>query len=200
MAAERRFFMKKIIAINASPHKDGDVAFLLKTALSKLLEKGFDTELIYLQSALDSAKTPFCVCCSSPCSKVCYKGTALEEVLNKMEDADGIIFGTPVYFGAMTAQLKCLFDKTRDARSRRAFVGKTGCVFTSGASLFGGQEATVRSVQDAMLVDGFTIIGTSSEKLGAGHMGVCSVRPAREDKNALSRIDLICERFAEEVK
>ena len=84
---------KKIIAVNASPHKDGDTAFMLKTALDILNKKGFDTELIYLQSALNSAKTPFCMCCSSPCSKACYKGTELETVLDKMEKADCVIFG-----------------------------------------------------------------------------------------------------------
>lgn len=191
---------KKILAINASPHKNGDTAFLLKTALEKLEKKGFETELVYLQGALDSAKTPFCMCCSSPCNKSCYKDTELDLVLQKMEQADGIIFGSPVYFGSMTAQLKCLFDKTRDARARKAFVGKLGCVFTCGGSLFGGQEATVRAIQDAMLVDGFTIIGPSSKDFGAGHMGVCAKHPASEDTNAHTRIDLICERFAEEVK
>lgn len=190
---------KKIIAVNASPHKDGDTAFMLKTALDILNKKGFDTELIYLQSALNSAKTPFCMCCSSPCSKACYKGTELETVLDKMEKADCVIFGSPVYFGVMTAQLKCLFDKTRDARSRKAFVGKLGCAFACGGSLFGGQEATVRSIHDAMLVDGFTIAGTSSQS-GAGHFGVCARHPANTDENVLSRINIICERIAEEVK
>lgn len=190
---------KKIVAINASPHKDGNTAFMLKTALDNLEKRGFDTELIYLQSALDSAKTPFCKCCSSPCSKACYKGTELETVLDKTEKADCVIFGSPVYFGVMTAQLKCFFDKTRDARSRKAFVGKLGCAFVCGGSLFGGQEATVRSIHDAMLVDGFTVVGTSSSG-GAGHFGVCALSPADADKNALSRIDIICERIAEEVK
>ena len=119
--------------------------------------------------------------------------------MDKMEKADCVIFGSPVYFGVMTAQLKCLFDKTRDARSRKAFVGKLGCAFVCGGSPFGGQEATVRSIHDAMLVDGFTIVGTSSQN-GAGHFGVCARHPANADENALSRIDIICERIAEEVK
>lgn len=190
---------KKITAVNASPHKDGNCAFLLNEALKKLENLGFETELIYLQPALLDAKHPFCVSCSSPCNQSCYKGTQVEKVMSTLSESDGIIFASPVYFGTMSAQLKCFFDKTRYYRAKNAFTGKLSAVFVSGHSLFGGQEATIRAIHDALLTDGFTLIGSSSKTHGAGSFGVASYNDAKKDENALSKIDLICHRFFEEL-
>lgn len=60
--------------------------------------------------------------------------------VSKIEEADAVIFGSPVYFGSMTAQLKAFFDKTRDVRGRRAWVGIPAAAVSVGASKYGGQE------------------------------------------------------------
>ncbi len=190
----------KVVALNGSPNKSGNIEFLLKHITDILDENGFDTEIVNVQEALMSAKVPFCVCCSNPCNKNCYENTYLAEVLSKMAQADCIIFGSPVYFGSMSAQLKALFDKTRDLRGKKALIGKLGCAVVCGASKFGGQETTMRAIHDAMLVDGMTIIGSSSAEFGAGHLGVAAVRPAKEDDNAISRAELIAHRIIEELR
>jgi len=172
---------------------------MLKYASNNLNLLGFETEIIFLQHALFDAKHPFCISCSSPCNQNCYKGTKLEDILLKIENSDGVIFASPVYFGTMSAQAKCLFDKTRAFRAKNAYTGKVACAFASGHSLFGGQEATIKAIHDCLLTDGFTIIGSSSKEYGAGSFGVSSYNNAKEDKNALSKIDLICHRFYEEL-
>ncbi len=190
----------KVLMLNGSPNKDGNINYLLEYMSAILKENNTDTEIINVQEALLSATVPFCVCCSSPCNQSCYKGTFLEETLDKMEKADCIVFGSPVYFGSMSGQLKCLFDKTRTLRGKKALIGKMGCAVVCGASKFGGQETTVRAIHDAMLVDGMTIIGASSSEFGAGHLGVSAVRPAKDDENALSRASLLAHRILEELR
>lgn len=190
----------KVLMLNASPNKDGNIYFLLNYISDILNKNNVDTEIINVQEALLSAKVPFCVCCSNPCNKSCYEGTFLEETLDKMVTSDCIVFGSPVYFGSMSGQLKCLFDKTRDLRGRKALIGKIGCAVVCGASVFGGQETTIRAIHDCMLVDGMTIIGASSSDLGAGHLGVSAVRPSKDDKNAISRAELLAHRILEELK
>ena len=190
---------KKITLINASPHKEGNCNFMLKYASDKLNSLGFETEIIFLQDALICAKHPFCISCSTPCNQSCYKGTKLYDVLLKIENCDGLIFASPVFFGTMSAQAKCLFDKTRAFRAKNAFTGKVACAFSSGHSLFGGQEATIKAIHDCLLTDGFTIIGASSKEYGAGSFGVSSYNSAKDDKNAISKIDLVCHRFYEEL-
>ncbi|MBE7046087.1 MAG: flavodoxin family protein [Ruminococcaceae bacterium] len=190
----------KVLMLNGSPNIEGNIHFLLSCIADILNKNAVDTQIINVQEALLSAKVPFCVCCSNPCNKSCYEGTFLEETLEKMAEADCIVFGSPVYFGSMSGQLKCLFDKTRVLRGKKALIGKLGCAVVCGASKFGGQETTIRAIHDAMLVDGMTIIGASSQEIGAGHLGVSAVRPAKDDENAISRAELLAHRILEELR
>lgn len=183
-----------VLGLNGSHNDDGNTAFLLKEILSECEKGGAKTRLASVHQAVLSAKTPFCVCCSSPCSKVCYKGTALDELYDEVDKADVVIFGSPVYFGSMTAQLKAFFDKTRDARSRKAWLGKYAAAVTSGGSKYGGQERTVEHIHACALVSGMTIIGNSSE-LGMGHFGVSAHSPAREDEYAIAQCKSMAKRI-----
>ncbi len=187
----------KIIAINGSHNPNGNCAFLLDTILSDLAAKGCDTEVFSAHEAIVDCAHPFCVSCSSPCSKACY-GPKLTALFDEMKSADAIVFASPVYFGSMSAQLKCLFDKTRDLRAGNALLGKLGLAVACGASKYGGQEKTVDAIHDCMLVDGMTIVGPSA-MAGAGHMGVCAQKDARNDEFAISRAHLAAERLFEEL-
>ena len=105
-----------ILALNGSHNNDGNTAFLLNEILRHCAEKGAETEICSVSEAIMDTKTPFCVACSTPCTKKCYKDTKLDTLFDKIERADFVVFGSPVYFGSMTGQMKCFFDKTRDAR------------------------------------------------------------------------------------
>ena len=187
----------KIIAVNGSHNKDGNCAFLINTVLDDLKEKGCETEVFSAHEVISDCAHPFCVCCTSPCAKVCY-GQKLTKLFEAMKSADAIIFASPVYFGTMSAQLKCIFDKTRDLRSNNVLLGKIGLAISCGASKYGGQEKTVDAIHDAMLVDGMTIVGPSA-KSGAGHMGVCAQKDAKCDEFAISRAHIAAERLYEEI-
>jgi len=176
-----------ILGINGSPNQEGSTFYLLDKILKATQECGAETEIINAAQCVNSAKQPFCTVGSNPCSKVCYKGTLLEEAYEKMKKADAIIIGSPVYFGGMTAQLKAFFDKGRVMRGEKSLIGKPCGFVTCGASLFGGQESTIRAMQACAMVYGMTIIGPGSPEYDAAHLGVCAVRPAEEDKNALTR-------------
>ena len=189
-----------ILGINGSPNDNGDTAFLINLILDECKKMGADIEIANAGKAVMSAKTPFCVACSNPCSKICYKGTALEELFEKMKKADAIVFGSPVYFGTASAQLKALFDKSRALRGEKVFIGKP-CGFVSvGASRFGGQETTLKHMQSMALVQGMTVVGSGHSDYDAGHHGVAAQRPAKEDDFAKSRCKSMAKRLLEEIK
>lgn len=190
--------MCKIILVNGSPKKGGNTFYLLSEMEKYIKEAGAECEIIYITEGLMKAKTPFCVCCSSPCNKSCYKDTPLEEMLAKMKEADGIVFGSPVYFGSMSAQMKALFDKMRDVRADKAFLGKAGCAVVSGASKYGGQETAVRAIHDCMLVMGMKIIGDSDTQIGSGHFGVCAWQKDLNDEYTVSRLKATAFRLVKE--
>lgn len=183
-----------VIALNGSHESNGDTAFLLNEVLKYCAEEGAETELCSVHDAIIDAKYPFCVNCTSPCSKQCYKGTKLETLFNKIEKADFVLFGSPVYFGSMTGQLKCFFDKTRDVRARKAWLGKPCAGVTVGFSKYGGQERTLEAIHSCALVSGMSIVGNSSEE-GMGHFGLSAQKPACQDEYALLQAKNLAHRI-----
>ena len=179
-----------IVAINGSPDKNGNCAFLLNE-IKKYCE-GADFEIINAAEAVSSAKTPFCTSCTSPCSKVCYEGTLLDEAFDKITKADFVLFASPVYFGSMTAQLKAFFDKTRAVRAQKQWLGKPMAAITVGATKYGGQERTIEHIHSCALVSGMRVIGNSSESL-MGHFGISAQRPADADEYALTQCQNIAK-------
>ncbi|MBE7018305.1 MAG: flavodoxin family protein [Ruminococcaceae bacterium] len=190
--------MKKIIAINASPNMNGNTAHLLSLLGEEIKKQNVSYEIIHIGEELGKLNLPYCICCSSPCNRSCYLGTSFEEAMNKTMDADGVIFASPVYFGTMSAQLKCFFDKTRDARAKKAFMGKPACAVSVGATKYGGQQSTIRAIQDCCMVLGFSIV-TDADETGCGHFGLSAQRPSCEDQYALARIPVLAKRMCREV-
>lgn len=186
--------MAYVLALNGSHANDGNTAFLLNEILGHCKAAGAETELCSVHEAILDAKLPFCVNCSTPCSKQCYKGTKLEELFEKVDRADFVIFGSPVYFGSMTGQMKCFFDKTRNARANKAWLGKPMAAVTVGASKYGGQERTLEHIHSCALVSGMTLMGNSSSG-GMGHFGVSAQKPASEDTYAITQCKILAERI-----
>lgn len=183
-----------IVAVNGSHNKDGNTAFLLKKILAACEREGARTELLSAHDAVLSAKTPFCTACQSPCEKACYKGTLLDEAFEKIGKADFVIFGSPVYFGSMSAQLKAFFDKTRYARGNKSWLGKPMAAVSVGATKYGGQERTIDHIHSCALVSGMTVFGNGSE-MSMGHFGVSAHRPADKDEYAAVQ----CESLAKAI-
>jgi NAD(P)H dehydrogenase (quinone) len=87
----------------------------------------------------------------------------------KLDDllaADGIILGSPTYFGQMSAKLKALIDDSVKVHEKLA--GKVGAAFTSSGGTASGAETTLLSIVQAMLIHGMIIQGRADDK----HYGV----------------------------
>ena len=100
-----------IVGINGSPNREGNTSFLLQQALDECVTRGADTEVLFCRETLKDQRNPFCVACSSPCPGKCYKNKELANAYELISRADGLILGSPVYFGTISAQLKTFFDK-----------------------------------------------------------------------------------------
>jgi NAD(P)H dehydrogenase (quinone) len=85
--------------------------------------------------------------------------------------SDGVIAGSPVYFGIMAAELKKVFDEF--VGTRRKMEGKVGAAFATSADPSGGKETTMMSILQALMIYGMVIVG---DPLSAtGHYGVACV-------------------------
>ena len=92
-----------ILAINGSPRKNGNTAALLKKAMEGAKEAGAQTEFIQL-SDLNFKGCMSCFACKLVAGKHrCVWQDELKPVLEKIEKADGVIFGAPIYFMHISA-------------------------------------------------------------------------------------------------
>lgn len=85
--------------------------------------------------------------------------------------SDGIIAGSPVYFGVMAADLKRVFDEFVGIRKKME--GKVGAAFATSGDLTGGKETTMMSIIHALLIYGLVIVGDPMS--ATGHYGVACV-------------------------
>jgi len=94
--------------------------------------------------------------------------------------SEGIIAGSPVYFGSMAADLKKIFDDFVVVRKKME--NKVGAAFTTSGDLTGGKETTMMSIIQALLIYGMIIVG---DPLSAtGHYGVACVGEPDEKTKA----------------
>jgi len=79
--------------------------------------------------------------------------------LQDLEECAGLALGSPTRFGNMAAPLKHFLDGTALLWNRGTLAGKPACVFTSTASLHGGQETTLVSMMLPLLHHGMVVLG-----------------------------------------
>jgi multimeric flavodoxin WrbA len=186
-----------IVAINGSPNPEGNTAGLLKIALSAAQVAGVETAFMQVSEAVKELKNPFCVNCSTVCEGKCFKDTKLAEMYKLLRRADGILLGSPVYFGTVSAQLKAFWDKGRSLRKDKALLNVVGGALSTGASRFGGQETTIKVLMDMMLVQGMTLVGDGHIDSDAGHYGAAAQKPSAQDSDGLKRARILGQRVLE---
>jgi len=103
--------------------------------------------------------------------------TANEDLLK----ADGIIVGSPTYYGQMSSKIKAMFDESVKIHGK--LQGKVGAAFTSSGGVASGAETTIVSVLEAMLVHGMVIQGRAH----AQHYGAAAVGEPKEGETERCR-------------
>lgn len=186
-----------ILGLNGSPQKEGNTVNLLNAALAAASRMGAETRLLHVVDALKGVTHPFCNNCTPVCEGTCIKGNNLEEAYDLLRKADGIIMGSPVYFGTISAQLKAFWDKSRVLRKEKALVNVVGGAVATGAARFGGQETTLRAIHDIMMVQGMTVVGDGYIDDDPGHQGACAQKPSTDDQNGLLRAAILGRRVTE---
>ncbi|MCX6664747.1 MAG: NAD(P)H-dependent oxidoreductase [Euryarchaeota archaeon] len=85
--------------------------------------------------------------------------------------SQGIIIGSPVYFGSMAAEVKKMIDNFVGIRKKME--GKIGAAFATSGDESGGKETTIISIIQAMLIYGMIIVGDPLD--ATGHYGTSCV-------------------------
>ncbi len=123
----------KILALSCSPRKQGNTAILLGEALKGAQDEGAEVEL-YSVSGKTIEPCDGCGTCWE--TGECHIKDDMQELYKKLLEADGIIFGTPVYFYSMSAQAKAIIDRTMPlGRPGKSLANKVGGIVAVAGSL-----------------------------------------------------------------
>jgi NAD(P)H dehydrogenase (quinone) len=120
--------------------------------------------------------------------------------LDDLKDCAGLALGSPTRFGNMAAPLKHFIDSSSSLWLPGALVGKPAAVFTSTASMHGGQETTLLSMMLPLFHQGLILVGlpysekdlgstqTGGTPYGASHLaGPESKNPISEEEKRLCK-------------
>jgi multimeric flavodoxin WrbA len=157
----------KVIAFNGSSRKDGNTAKLINHVFEELKKEGIETELIQL-GGLPVQGCKGCRMCYKNKDRQCAVKDKTNEYIKKMDEADGIIMGSPVYFANMTPELKALIDRSGFvARANdNMFKGKVGCAVV--AVRRAGGVYTFDGINHFFLISQMIVPGSSYWNIGFG--------------------------------
>jgi len=101
----------KVLAFNGSPRSKGNTYILLKSVCDILEKNGIETEIINV----GTRNIHGCIACGK-CreegnDQCIFNDDIINECVNKIKEADGIILGSPVYFAGLTGQMKSFIDR-----------------------------------------------------------------------------------------
>ncbi len=122
----------KVLGIVCSPRKGGNTEILVQKALTSARDRGAETELLTIR---DKDIKPCDSCYSCVKTGKCHIKDDMQEIYLKLLDADGIIWGTPVYFFNAAAQAKILIDRSYALYTDGKLTNKVGGIISVASSL-----------------------------------------------------------------
>ena len=111
----------RVLGIVGSPRKNGNTEILMREVLKVAQQAGCETEM-FLMSEKQVAPCDACGMCFQVGS--CVVQDDMQELYAMMERAQAIVFGSPVYFGSVSAQMKAAMDRMFAFLQRRALKDK----------------------------------------------------------------------------
>ena len=114
----------KVLLVNGSPHEDGNTAHALRIVEDELKKHEIDTEWIHI----GNSSVQGCIACErcAETNRCIFNEDCCNEIIDGIINADGVIFGSPVYFGGPNGALCTIMDRVFYAASDKGqhFSGK----------------------------------------------------------------------------
>lgn len=100
-----------VIAINGSPKAEGNTYHTLKIVTDELEKEGISTEIIHVGNK-NIQGCIACGWCYENKNEKCVINDEVNEIIQKLKAADGIIIGSPVYYASIAGTMKSFLDRT----------------------------------------------------------------------------------------
>lgn len=158
----------KVIAFNGSPRQNGNTASLIWAVFRELAEEEIDVEMIQLGGRLIRPCTACGECHHNQDRRCVIKDDIVNECVDKMIEADGIILGSSVHFGDVTGQMKMLIDRDGMVSGANAdsFRRKVGAGIVAARRC--GAMNAFHTLNNFFLLREMIVVGSSYWNIGYG--------------------------------
>ena len=101
----------KVVAFNGSPKVNGNTNSAIEMVASELRKEGIEVEIVHVGNKLIQGCMACNACMKNKDEKCIIKGDDVNEWIQKMKEADGVILGTPVHYAAIGGTMKSFLDR-----------------------------------------------------------------------------------------
>ncbi len=151
----------KVVAFNGSPRREGNTAILIAEVFKILNGYGIETEMIQLGNKTVHGCTACMKCREIQDNKCHIKNDHLNFCIEKMNEADGIIIGSPVYFADVTPEVKALIDVAGYVTRSNNFTLKRKVGAAVIAVRRGGALHAFETINNFFLINQMVVPGSS---------------------------------------
>ena len=179
--------MSKVLLINGSPHEHGCTATAIAELVGTLEKNGIETETLWL------GKKPVadCIACGH-CFEAgkCVFDDAVNEIAARMDEFDGIVVGSPVYYSGPNARLTAFLDRLFFSVPGEKLAGKLGAAIVSCRR--GGSTASFERLNQYFLMTNMIVVGSQYWNQIHGS----SAQEARQDAEGLQTMRTLGQNMA----
>ena len=184
----------QVAIFNTSPRKDGNTQDMLQVVSNKLEGNGIQTKTIQVGGKLIHGCTG-CGGCGRNTGRCVFEDDIINECCALIQQSEGILIGSPTYFGDVTAECKALMDRTGSVlRKIHGLDRKVGAAVTVMRRAAG--VCAFDAINRYFLINGMTVVGSS-------YWNVCVGREkgqALEDPESVSIMEKLGENMAYAMK
>lgn len=101
----------KVVAFNGSPNQEGNTYHAIKMVAEELQTAGIEVEIVHVGNKIIRGCTACNGCARNQNEKCVLPGAEVNEWIQKMKEADGIILGSPVHYSSISATMKAFLDR-----------------------------------------------------------------------------------------
>lgn len=182
----------KVIAINGSARKDGNTAILIRQVFAELEKAGIEIELIQLAGNIVRGCTACYQCWEKQDRRCVVKNDLINDCIEKMAAADGIILASPTYFADVSAEMKAVIDRTGMVNRANGdlFRRKVGAAVV--AARRGGAHHAFTTINNYFTISQMIIPGSSYWNYGMGK----AIGDVERDEEGIKTMQVLGENMA----
>jgi multimeric flavodoxin WrbA len=158
----------KVVAFNGSARKDGNTAILIGYVFRELEKEGIETQLVQLSGSRIHGCIACMKCFENKDQRCSVKNDVVNDCIEKMLDADGVILGSPTYFANVSTEMKALIDRAGMVSRANSdmLARKVGAAVV--AVRRAGAIHVFNSINHFFFIGGMIVPGSSYWNLGMG--------------------------------